>query len=107
MRPFSLVAALIVAVVIAIQAPAAAASGDDCGGFDSGTCGVTGSASHFHGLIAVDGAPWLFDAAAHSGTEAGCGDCSWTLVLACLNNSPGDPTGDDACTAALQAAKCQ
>jgi hypothetical protein len=31
----------------------------------------------------------VFAASAHSGTKPGCGDCTWTLVLACASNSPG------------------
>ena len=38
----------------------------------------------FHGLIMVADDPSVLDIAAHSGTQAGCADCQWTLVANCV-----------------------
>lgn len=60
----------------------------------------------FHGLIMVPGQPSVLDTAAHSGTKAGCGDCTWTLILACLYNLPSQPQNQDNCTGASDSAHC-
>jgi hypothetical protein len=57
-------------------------------------------------LIAVRGAPWVFDLAGHGGTTAGCGDCTWSTVLACHTASPTNPGGPVDCAAANIAAGC-
>jgi hypothetical protein len=59
----------------------------------------------FHGLIMVSGQPGVLDTAAHSGTQAGCGDCSWEVILACLHNGPNQ-TEPDSCTGAADAPNC-
>jgi hypothetical protein len=85
--------ALIVLVAITTAAGGASArSRGGCGGFEGGTCGAAAtSAGDFHGLLAIGGAPWVIDDAAHDGTQAGCNDCSWSLVLACRPDAPGAP----------------
>jgi len=65
--------------------------------------GVTAGGGVFHGLLAVRGVPWVLDYAAEAGSSPGCGDCTWTLVLACKDASPGDPT---ACVGAGASADC-
>jgi hypothetical protein len=88
-----------VALVVGMNSRAFATWSGDCGTFDSGSCGVTanGSTGTFHGLLAVTGDPWVLNRAAASGTQPGCGDCTWTLNRLCTTNPTGDPT-TDACT---------
>jgi hypothetical protein len=93
-------------VVLLAAASAAAAASRGCGSLDSGRCGVTTSGNHFHGLIAVGGSPWVLDEAAHAGSRPGCGDCSWSLVLACPDASPNDPAGTS-CAAAADSPACR
>jgi hypothetical protein len=78
-----------------------------CGGLQSSKCGVTGDAGHFHGLIAVDGDPWVLADAAESGTKPGCGDCRWSIVLACATESPTNPGSERLCVGAVHAAECK
>jgi hypothetical protein len=54
----------------------------------------------------VPGAPGVLDTAAHSGTKPGCGDCEWTLILACLHNDPNHPENQDPCTGAVDNTRC-
>jgi hypothetical protein len=61
----------------------------------------------FHGLIMVDGQPDVLERAATSGTQPGCGDCVWTLVLMCVDNRPGGPPGDIGCVGAHAPAICK
>jgi hypothetical protein len=61
----------------------------------------------FHGLIAVDGQPDVLDLAAHSGTQPGCGDCSWTLVIACVLDTPVDPHNQINCAGAAGGQRCR
>jgi hypothetical protein len=61
----------------------------------------------FHGLIMVNGQPDVLAAAAKSGTEAGCGDCEWTILLACVFRTPGDHDTEHACTGSLRARQCE
>lgn len=76
----------------------AAGNGNKCGSFLQSDCGVHAtSKGDFHGLIMVPGNPGVLDTAAHSGTKAGCGDCTWTLILACLHNDPNRPQDQDPC----------
>jgi hypothetical protein len=63
------------------------------------------AAGEFHGLIMVPGQPEVLDAAAHGGTQAGCGDCSWELILACLQNGAGQ-TDQGECTGSAKVPKC-
>jgi len=44
--------------------------------------------------------------AAHSGTQPGCGDCVWTLVIACVLDSPNDPHNQISCNGAAQGPRC-
>jgi hypothetical protein len=60
----------------------------------------------FHGLIMVPGQPGILDKAAHSGSKAGCGDCSWELILACLHNDPNHPEEQDPCFGSNSNAGC-
>jgi hypothetical protein len=74
-----------------------------------GTCGVTADEANgvFHGLIAVTDQGWVLDMAARDGTEAGCGDCVWIVILACPQNTPADPGGQTACTDASGSPVCK
>jgi hypothetical protein len=91
-----------------LQARAFAVGEKSCGGEWQTRCGVNSNqdSGQFHGLIAVQGAPWVFAASAHSGTKAGCGDCTWSIVLACPEATPGDPGSERSCAAASDAAAC-
>src|SRR3954447_16431582 len=76
------------------------ADGPGCGSITVVHCpGVSADQQRgdFHGLIMVPGNPGVLDTAAHSGTKAGCGDCTWTLILACLHNDPNRPQDQDPC----------
>ncbi|MBV9486618.1 MAG: hypothetical protein JO246_11220 [Frankiaceae bacterium] len=103
----ALLAAVVVAMtLIATTSVAVAATSDDCGTLESGTCGVHGGGGQqFHGVIAVTNAPWVYDRALRSGAP-GCGDCTWSMVIACPDNGDGDPTGPTQCEEALHAKKC-
>lgn len=94
---------------LALPAPAAAASSGGCAGIAHTGCGVDAEpgAGVFHGLIAVSGEPWVFDTAARSGTEAGCGDCTWAIVLACPPASPSDPGSLTGCAVAARSGGCR
>jgi hypothetical protein len=108
-RLAALAAGIAVAVlVLATAATARAMPTKPCGGFDEGPCGVHAAqdAGDFHGLIAVSDAPWVLNLAGHGGTTPGCGDCSWSLVLACASAAPGDP-GSPACVPASISATCE
>lgn len=63
-------------------------------------------AGEFHGLIMVPGEPGVLEAAAHSGTQPGCGDCVWTLIMACVINRPGQTGGDNPCNGSGQPQQC-
>jgi hypothetical protein len=83
---------------------------DGCGGPAATDCngGVTANqpAGDFHGLIAVTGAPWVLNVAGHSGSTPGCGDCTWSIVLACSFDAPSDPGTPIGCTPARGSAGC-
>lgn len=98
----------IMCVIVPIGTPAAHAA-RGCGTINGPICGVGADQGHgdFHGLLAVRGVPWVLELAAHSGTQAGCGDCSWTLTLSCAANSPGDPGTQSACTGSGTSATCK
>jgi hypothetical protein len=97
----------VAAITLSTQT-ASALSGETCGGEWQNQCGVNAnqSAGDFHGLIAVRGAPWVLNRAGHSGTTAGCGDCSWTIVTACNTESPDNPGGPLTCAAAANSPTC-
>jgi hypothetical protein len=98
---------LAAAMTIAFAAAANAAPATGCIGVAGAECGVGADASHgqFHGLLAVRGAPWVFDAAARSGTTPGCGDCTWSLAIACPETPPHNQTRS--CPAARGSASCR
>lgn len=60
----------------------------------------------FHGLIAVNGQPDVLALAARSGSQPGCGDCSWTLVIACVLDTPLDPHNQINCAGATGGQRC-
>lgn len=96
-------AAVLVCVVVLLAAgPSPAAAGDDGCGDLSGSCGVTGGATHFHGVLAVAGAAWVLDASASA--RNGCSDCSWSMVPACVTQQTGQP--DTLCDGAGAAPTC-
>jgi hypothetical protein len=92
-----LVALCLAAGVPTLPTASAAACGDL-----SGTCGVTGETTHFHGILAVTGVSWVFDASASA--ENGCDDCSWSMVPACVTEQPDQP--DTLCADATAAPTC-
>jgi hypothetical protein len=103
-------AAVVAAVALASVlggATAHAVPKTDCGGVLGSSCGVQAESGEFHGLLAVGGSPWVFAAATHSGTRPGCGDCTWSIVLACATNSPGGPGGTARCAPAANSPTCQ
>ena len=93
--------AAVLLIAGACVAPSAAYADDPgCGSITVVHCpGVTADQAQgdFHGLIMVPGQPGVLDRAAHSGTKPGCGDCTWTLILACLHNNPNTPDQQDPC----------
>jgi hypothetical protein len=102
---------MLVALVAHAQTAMADASSPGCADRQATTCvshEVTADqdAADFHGLIMVPGQPSVLDRAAHGGTKAGCGDCSWELILACLTNSPNTPQDQNMCTRAGEAPRC-
>jgi hypothetical protein len=90
--------------------PGSAAFGAGCTGVYETTCNgqVQADQPHgdFHGLIAIDGEPSVLATAAHSGTEPGCGDCTWTLVTACYNSGPLTPDPSRDCDEAARNPTC-
>lgn len=109
--PIGALAAVAVAVAVLVHVGAAvapAAEAQPCGTFDDGSCGVTAhpAAGEFRGLIAVAGAPWVLEVASHSGGDAGCEDCVWSVVLACMTGTPADPGSQRECTAASNSSHC-
>ena len=88
--------------------PASAEHRGSCGDLLTSKCGVEGDAKagDFHGLIAVNGQPDVLALAARSGTQPGCGDCVWTLVIACVFDSPNDPHNQITCNGAGQGLRC-
>lgn len=42
----------------------------------------------------VPGQPDVLATAAHSGTQPGCGDCTWTLIIACIFDRPDQHSHD-------------
>jgi hypothetical protein len=87
-------------------APAAAHTAGCPGVAASASCGVIAQpgAARFHGLIAVPGADWVFARAATSGTSPGCGDCVWSIVVACPQATPASP--DVECVAPATSPVC-
>ncbi|MBV9097825.1 MAG: hypothetical protein JO079_07190 [Frankiaceae bacterium] len=61
----------------------------------------------FHGLIMVRDQPDVLDRSASAGTQAGCGDCVWEVVLACPDNLAGSSGDAAACRAAANAPNCK
>jgi hypothetical protein len=100
----------LVAVSVWVGSTAQAASAAKCP--DPTTCigqtTVTADQAEgdFHGLIAVNGQPDVLNLAAHSGTQPGCGDCSWTLVIACVLDTPTDPHNQINCAGAVGGQRC-
>src|SRR3954466_13120588 len=91
--------------------PASAIAGaDQCDTVVVPVCtgvGADQTRGQFHGLIMVAGQPDVLATAARSGTQPGCGDCTWTLILACLGNNPIDPPSEQACVGAGNPLNCR
>lgn len=100
-------------LLLSLFLPAVAgASGPDCDSRAAPSCVDAGvvsdqQAGQFHGLIMVPGMPGVLDGAAHAGTQPGCGDCEWTLLIACLSNNPDHPHEQNACTGAGDSRPCE
>ena len=60
----------------------------------------------FHGLIMVPGDSDVLNLAAHSGTQPGCADCQWTLILACTFDLHDNPNNLNGCQGAGQGKLC-
>lgn len=99
--------ALAVGLAIVLGVAPSAHSTPGCVGVAGSDCGVHSDGTHFHGLIAVRGSPWLLADAAGSGTKSGCGDCHWTIAIACPDESLSDPSTLRACAAASNSAVCR
>jgi hypothetical protein len=104
--------ATVVALLQIFGATSADASiGEPCDNRQSATCpgSVTGDqlAGEFHGLIMVPGQPGVLAIAGRSGTKRGCGDCEWTLIVACVFNNPNDPINQRSCSNANRSQLCQ
>lgn len=109
MRRFAVAATLAIAAILAI--PASATVGTMCHDPNNPVCDqhsltADQQAGEFQGLIMVPGEPGVLDAAAHSGTQPGCGDCEWTLLMACLTNSPDHSSDSGPCTGAGESTRC-
>lgn len=98
--------------LLVTAAGASSSSGATCeqSGRQADNCGSVAAdqiAGDFHGLIMVPGQPGVLDKAAHSGTQPGCGDCTWELILACLHNNPNQPDNNaDPCLNAVSSGQC-
>jgi hypothetical protein len=99
--------ALAVVAMVLTCGTGVARSAEQCVGVAGSTCGVHGGGTHFHGLIAVTGSPWVLADAATAGTQAGCGDCRWTIAIACPDESVSDPGTQRKCAAASNSPMCQ
>jgi hypothetical protein len=101
--------ALSVTAGLQICPSGASASDPDCNSVitaDCPTLGVTADPERgeFHGLIMVPGQPSILETAAHSGTKPACGDCTWTVIMACPKNVPDSPDGS--CAGGQVSAEC-
>src|SRR3954451_20932870 len=74
---------------------------------DQGSVTADQAEGDFHGLIMVPGQPGVLDRAAHSGTQPGCGDCTWTLIMMCLTNLPGASHDQTPCVGASGSRLCR
>jgi hypothetical protein len=100
---------LVLVTTFAMSGVANGSASDPCGSLSvTTTCGThaEGAVGDFHGLIAVRGAPWVLNVAGRSGSTPGCGDCTWSIVLACSFDSPSDPGTPLGCTPARGSAGC-
>lgn len=80
-----------------------------CGDLSTSSCGVTTEPAKgdFRGLIMVRDQPDVLDRAAVAGTQTGCGDCVWEVILACPTNLAGAPEDAASCSAASTAPRCR
>ena len=81
--------------------PCVTRAGNNCGGVTADQ-----ARGDFHGLIMVPGQDGVLDLAMHSGSKPGCGDCNWTLVLACWHTDPHDLNSQLPCNGPGQSPKC-
>src|SRR5438105_3197876 len=81
--------------------PCVTRAGDGCGGVTADK-----AAGDFHGIIMVPGNDGILDIAMNSGSQPGCGDCVWTLIIACVHDSPDNPHNQVPCIGAGQSQKC-
>jgi uncharacterized membrane protein len=96
------------AAAVPVAAQVASAGDRGCAGIAGAGCGVdAGPGGAFHGLLAVAGEPWVLETAAHVGTQPGCGDCTWEIVLACPRASPTDPGSQTGCAVAARSGGCR
>jgi hypothetical protein len=102
-------APVLVGLVAAFAVAGRAAAAPGCHAPWAGACGVHSNpaAGTFHGLIAVDDEPWVLVIAGQRGTQPGCADCEWSVVLACATTAPDDPGTQRACTAASRSPVCR
>jgi hypothetical protein len=81
--------------------PCVTRAGNGCGGVSSDQ-----ASGDFKGIIMVPGDDGILDIAMNSGSQPGCGDCVWTLVIACVHDSPDNPHNQVPCNGAGQSQKC-
>jgi hypothetical protein len=99
--------------LLATVAPTFAQNLSTCPDPNAPDCGISGGLTadqaqgDFHGLIMVNGQPGVLETAAGSGTEPGCGDCEWTIVLACVFSDPNSHDTEHACPGSLQSRQCR
>jgi hypothetical protein len=104
---------LLAVTLLMLVTTAGAAVGDESGGcinaFDPACHTVTGNPTegNFRGLIMVASEPGVLDTAAHGGTQPGCADCVWSLIPACVLQSPNVPDNQQTCVGAGQPAQCK
>ena len=100
---------LVLLAMFAAPSKAQAGPSDDCTNPFATKChSVTAdqNAGDFHGVIMVPGDDEILDIAMNSGSQPGCGDCVWTLIIACVHDLPNNPHNTVPCTGAGNAQQC-
>lgn len=107
-RPARWILVVAMACGLAISAPGTSARGASCEPLPPAVgCGAdAGPDGAFHGLIGVAGQGWVLDLSSRSGTEPGCGDCTWTVLLDCPGTVPTDPDSAPSCAGLVAGNNC-
>lgn len=82
-------AGLFAAATLCVPGHAAASAEQPCSGLSIQCPSPVANQPHgyYHGLVALSDDSRLLERAASSGTQPGCGDCVWTVILDCPQNS--------------------